>query len=79
MIRKLRQSGKRKIYKKLAAFRRLSTTGNIDEAAIKRSMVSLEGHLSHGHTYHLRKKISNSINNSPERKEEHINEKNKSN
>ena len=43
--------------KKLAAFRKLKDKGRIDEEAIKRSLVSYRGHLSHGNTYGLIRKL----------------------
>lgn len=57
VIRKLRQSGKKKLKKKLSAYKRLYRKDQIEFSAIGRSLISYKGHLSHGHTYHLRKKI----------------------
>ena len=60
-IRKLRQSGKKRMKKKMAAFRSLYRKDRITTDAIKASLVSYTGHLKHGHTYHLRKNILDNL------------------
>lgn len=57
VIRRLRQSGKKRIRKRLRALKRLYQNNEIDLDSIKRSVVSTKGHLSHGHTWHLQKNI----------------------
>jgi hypothetical protein len=57
VIRKLRQSGKKKLKRKLAAYKRLYKKDGIDHEAIRRSIISYKGHMKHGHTYALQRKI----------------------
>ncbi len=56
VIRTLRQQNKKKIKRKLKAFKRLYKKGGIDSQAI-RSLISYNGHLKHGQTYKLRRAI----------------------
>ena len=57
VIRRLRTGNKRRFKRRLRRFRREYTEGRTDAAAIRRSLVSYNGHLRHGHTWKLRKKI----------------------
>ncbi len=57
VIKKLRQSNKKKCKKRLASFKRLYKKDKIELYAIERSLNSYMGHLSYGNTYHLRKNI----------------------
>lgn len=57
VIRKLRVSNKRRFKRKMKAFANKYRDGTMDLDAIKRSIASHNGHLSHGHTYKLRKKV----------------------
>ena len=57
VIRKLRQSGKKRLKKKMAALKRLRKDGRIDDEAVKRCLISYDGHLSHGNTGELRRKL----------------------
>ena len=61
VIRKLRQSGKKRMKKKMAAFRRMYKNDKITTRAVRASLVSYTGHLKHGHTYHLRKNILDNL------------------
>lgn len=56
VIRKLRTSNQRRFMRRLKLFRRQYASGEIDLEDIKRSLASYRGHLSHGHTWKLRKK-----------------------
>lgn len=57
VIRKLRTSNKKRIKKKLKSYRHAYRIGKMDYEAVKRSIVSYKGHLSHGNTYHLQKQL----------------------
>ncbi len=57
VIKKLRQSNKKKCKKRLASFKRLYKKDKIELYAIERSLNSYMGHLSYGNTYHLSKNI----------------------
>lgn len=57
VIKRLRQSNKKKCKRRLAAFKRLYKKDKIELCAIERSLKSYMGHLSYGHTYHLRNNI----------------------
>lgn len=57
VIRKLRTSNKRRFKRRLKLFRRQYASGEIDLEDIKRSLASYRGHLSHGHTWKLGKKV----------------------
>ncbi len=61
VIRRLRQSGKKRVRKRLRALKHLYQKGEIDLDAITRSVVSTKGHLYHGHTWHLQKNIWNNF------------------
>lgn len=57
VIRKLRSSNKRRFKRRLKSFQERYRSGEVEFAAIKRSLASYNGHLKHGHTWKLRKKI----------------------
>ena len=57
VIRKLRQSSKKRMKRKIRAFKRKFKQGEITFEQIQRSMQSWLAHASHGHTYHLRQRI----------------------
>ena len=57
VIHRLRTSNKRRFKRRLRAFREKYRSGEMDYDAIKRSLVSYSGHLSHGHTWKLKTKI----------------------
>lgn len=57
VIRKLRSSNKKRIKKKLKSYRHAYRIGKMDYDAVKRSIVSYKGHLSHGNTYHLQRQL----------------------
>lgn len=61
VVRKLRQSNKRRLKRKIKVMKRDYARGKIDFEAVKRSFVSYNGHLIHGHTYGLRTKIYNDM------------------
>lgn len=61
VIRRLRTSNKKRMKRKLKRFRKAYNEDKISYDAIKRSLVSYTGHLSHGHTYRLRKNIINNL------------------
>lgn len=54
-------SNKKRMKRKLKNFKRAYANGNITQEAVKRSLVSYSGHLSHGHTYHLRKRLLSNL------------------
>lgn len=57
VIRKLRQSAKKRLKRKLRNFKHAYRNDKIDVEAIRRSVVSYKGHLKHGHTFRLQKYI----------------------
>lgn len=57
VVKKLRTSNKKRMKRKLKRFRHAYKTKVMDKDAVTRSLVSYMGHLSHGHTYHLRKTV----------------------
>lgn len=59
VIRTLRQSGKRRLKKKLRTYQKAYQSGKVDLDAIGQSVASFKGHLKHGHTYKLQKNIWN--------------------
>ena len=61
IIRRLRSVNKRRIGRRLKGFRRAYEKGKIDSPAIARSLASYKGHLSHGHTYKLRKNLNRKL------------------
>ncbi len=61
VIKTLRQSRKKRIKKRLSSFKKLYKKGDIDIDTVARSVVSMKGHLSHGHTYRLQKNIFNNF------------------
>lgn len=54
VIRRLKTSNKKRMKRKLKRFRHAY---RITQEAVHRSLVSYQGHLSHGHTYRLRNTI----------------------
>lgn len=61
VIRKLRQSGKKRLKKKLRGLKSAYRKGKTDSVAIRRSVVSYRGHLNHGHTFRLQRNIWNNF------------------
>ena len=59
VIRKLRTSNKRRFKRRLKSFQERYRQGEVQLADITRSIASYNGHLKHGHTWKLRKKIYN--------------------
>lgn len=59
VIRTLRQSGKKRLKRKLRHYRRAFADGKIELGAIGQSVASFKGHLKHGHTYRLQKNVWN--------------------
>ena len=57
VIKRLRTSNKRRWKRRLKKFREEYRNGEKTFAEIKRSVASYHGHLSHGHTYKLNKKV----------------------
>lgn len=57
VVRKLRQNRKKRLKRRMRVMQRDYADGSIEFDDIKRSMAAIHGHLIHGHTYHLRKKI----------------------
>lgn len=57
VIRKLRQSRKKRLKRRIKVLQQEYAAGRKDLEGIKRSIASMQGHLIHGHTYRLRKKI----------------------
>lgn len=57
VIRKLRRSNKRRFKRRLKGFQKKYKNGELELAAIKRSLASYRGHLKHGHTWKLQDKV----------------------
>ena len=57
VVKKLRTSGKRRWKRRLRKFRKQYMNSEKSLEEIRRSIVSYRGHLSHGHTYKLKKKV----------------------
>ena len=57
VIRRLRTSNKRRFKRRLKAFQKKYSSGEMQLEDIKRSLASYRGHLSHGHTYKLVSKV----------------------
>jgi hypothetical protein len=57
VIRKLRASNKKRLKRRLKGLRTGYKTGRLKWEDAKRSLVSADGHLIHGHTYRLRTKL----------------------
>ena len=57
VIRRLRTSNKRRFKRRLKAFQRKYGSGEMELERIKQSIASYNGHLQHGHTWKLKKKI----------------------
>ena len=57
VIKRLRTNNKRRFKRRLKRFQREYAEGRTDFTAIRRSLVSYNGHLCHGHTWKLRKEI----------------------
>ena len=58
VVRTLRQSNKKKLKRKLRAYKRLYAEDRLDLQAVGRSMTSYYAHLRYGDTWHLRQNIS---------------------
>ena len=58
VIRRLRTSSKKRFKRRLKSFEKKYSAGEITLTKIRRSLASYRGHLLHGHTYRLRKHIS---------------------
>ncbi|MBO1307007.1 group II intron reverse transcriptase domain-containing protein [Enterococcus sp. 669A] len=58
VIRKLRTQNKKKIKRRIKGLQVGFRKGRITAMDIKQSLMATKGHLQHGHTYHLRKKIA---------------------
>lgn len=61
VIRKLRQSGKKRLKRRLRHYRHAYAVGKIELEAVSRSVASYKGHLKHAHTYRLQKNIWNAF------------------
>jgi len=57
VIRRLRTSNKRRFKQRLKKFQKLYSQGDITADKIKMSLASYNGHLKHGHTWKLKKKV----------------------
>lgn len=57
VVRRLRTSNKKRMKRKLKYFKSAYAKGYIEADSIHRSLVSYSGHLSHGHTYRLKRNI----------------------
>ncbi len=57
VIKRLRTSNKRRFKRRLKAFQEKYRKGEMSYEEIKRSLASSKGHLMHGHTYKLQKKL----------------------
>ncbi|MBR0093634.1 MAG: RNA-directed DNA polymerase [Lachnospiraceae bacterium] len=57
VIRRLRTSNKRRFKRRLKAFAKAYSEGEKSFSEIRKSLASYNGHLKHGHTWKLRKKI----------------------
>ncbi|MDR3051425.1 MAG: RNA-directed DNA polymerase [Oscillospiraceae bacterium] len=57
VIKKLRASNKKRLKKRLKGLQRGYGNETLDYDAVKRSLVSTQGHLMYGHTYKLRRKL----------------------
>lgn len=57
VLRLLRQENKKKCKRRLRAFRRLYRKGGIDAAQVGKSLASYHGHLAHGNTWRLRRRV----------------------
>lgn len=75
VIRRLRTSNKRRMKRRLKKFKEEYRVGTKSFEDIKLSMASYNGHLSHGHTYKLKKKIYGSFVLTKAPKEEEFDEK----
>lgn len=61
VIRRLRASNKRRFKRRLKTFKARFRAGECDYSEIRTSIVSYMGHLKHGHTWRLRKKLLGSF------------------
>ena len=57
VVKKLRVSTKSRLKRRIKGLRKGYAEGCLDFDDVNRSMPSTHGHLMHGHTYRLRKKI----------------------
>lgn len=58
VVRKLRTQNKKKIKRRINGLQTSFRKGRITPMEIKQSLMATKGHLQHGHTYHLRKKLA---------------------
>lgn len=61
VVKTLRQSGKKRLKRKLRHYRHAFADGKIELDAISQSVASYKGHLKHAHTYRLQKNIWNNF------------------
>ncbi|MBQ6505550.1 MAG: hypothetical protein IJI57_16715 [Flexilinea sp.] len=61
VIRRLRTSNKRRWKRRLKKYKEEYRIGKRSSEEIRRSIASYNGHLSHGHTWKLRKKVMGSF------------------
>ena len=57
VIKKLRTQNKKRLKRRMKGLQKGYAEGRLELEEIKRSIVSTNGHLIHGHTYKLRTKI----------------------
>lgn len=57
VIRRLRTTNKKRMKRRLKRFRHAYREGKMTEGAVRNSLVSYMGHLSHGHIYRLRNTV----------------------
>ncbi len=57
VIRRLRTSNKRRFKRRLKKFQKQYSQGEIIADKIKQSLANYYGHLKHGHTWKLKKKV----------------------
>ena len=57
VVRRLRASNKKRMKAKLKRYRHAYRAGKISSDAVRRSVASYQGHLSHGDTWHLRQNL----------------------
>ena len=61
VIKKLRAQNKKRLKRRMKGLQKGYTEGRLKLEDIKRSIVSTNGHLIHGHTYKLRTKIYSKV------------------
>ena len=57
VVKRLRTQNKKKLKRRMQGLKKGYAEGRLEWDDVKRSMVSTQGHLLHGHTYHLRERI----------------------